>query len=190
MAPRIKITRQSIIDATIEIIRRYGEEQVNARDIARELGCSTQPIFSNFKNTDELRSVVGTEVKKMYYETVFDGIDKEKPYESLISGYIHFAKAEKNLFRLLFMSEMYEFKSFKDLLEPEDERILNLIIEDKRLTREQAEKLYISMRFFLHGMASYLARNICDADQDEMFQLLDTGLNGMLQRYQYGKLQS
>ena len=50
MPPKVKITKEDIIKTSLELIKKYGVESVNARAIAKELNCSTQPIFSNFSS--------------------------------------------------------------------------------------------------------------------------------------------
>ena len=47
MPPKVKVSREEIINATVEIVRRSGAQAVNARTVAAALGCSTQPILSN-----------------------------------------------------------------------------------------------------------------------------------------------
>ena len=54
MAPKVKITKQDIIDKALEIVRESGDSGINARSIAAALGCSTQPIFSNFNSMEEM----------------------------------------------------------------------------------------------------------------------------------------
>ena len=56
MTPKIRITREEIIAAAVEIVRRDGDAALNARSVAAELHCSTQPVFSNFASMEELRS--------------------------------------------------------------------------------------------------------------------------------------
>ena len=48
MPPKVKVSKEEIINTAISLIRKSGASAVNARSIAAELGCSTQPIFSNF----------------------------------------------------------------------------------------------------------------------------------------------
>ena len=48
MAPRVKITREEIVEAAIGLVRQRGEAALNARNIAASLNCSTQPVFSQF----------------------------------------------------------------------------------------------------------------------------------------------
>jgi AcrR family transcriptional regulator len=49
MPPKVRITKEDIINAAIEIVRKDGAQAINARNLAAYLNCSTQPVFSNFK---------------------------------------------------------------------------------------------------------------------------------------------
>ena len=53
--PKIRYDREAVLQAAYRIARSQGAEAVNARAIARELGCSTQPIFRAFSGMEELR---------------------------------------------------------------------------------------------------------------------------------------
>ena len=55
MPPKVKITKKMVEDASIEVIRKHGHENLNARTIAEYLGCSTQPVLYSFKTVDEIR---------------------------------------------------------------------------------------------------------------------------------------
>ena len=46
MPPKIKVTKEDIIRTSVELVRRSGEQAINARTLAALLNCSTQPIFS------------------------------------------------------------------------------------------------------------------------------------------------
>ena len=55
MPPRVKVTKEMVADASFEVIRAKGHENLNARTIAEYLGCSTQPVLYSFKTVDEIR---------------------------------------------------------------------------------------------------------------------------------------
>jgi Transcriptional regulator len=58
MPPKIKTTQEDIILAAIHLTRNGGWDSVNARSLAKELGCSTQPIFRAFGSMEELKEMV------------------------------------------------------------------------------------------------------------------------------------
>ena len=50
-----KTTKEDIIKASFGILKEQGIEKVTARDIAKKLNSSVQPIFYQFKNMDDLK---------------------------------------------------------------------------------------------------------------------------------------
>lgn len=55
MPPKVKITREMILNAALALTREQGFEAVNARNIAAELECSTRPIFTAYQNMEEMK---------------------------------------------------------------------------------------------------------------------------------------
>ena len=53
-----KVSKAQIIDAAVEVLRDDGFAAINARSVAKKLGCSTQPIYFSFKNMDELKAAL------------------------------------------------------------------------------------------------------------------------------------
>ena len=53
-----KVSKEQIIDAAVEVLRDDGFSAINARSVAKKLGCSTQPIYFSFKNMDELKAAL------------------------------------------------------------------------------------------------------------------------------------
>ena len=107
MPPKVKTTKDAIVSTAVEIVRQQGAEALNARAIAAELGCSTQPIFSNFATMDELRLAVAQQADALYQEYVRRETDSGEypPYKAGGMAYIRFAKEEKELFKLLYMCD-------------------------------------------------------------------------------------
>ena len=58
MAPKVKVTKGQILTAAVNIVRRDGIGALNARDLAKRLNCSTQPIFSCYSTMEKLKTDV------------------------------------------------------------------------------------------------------------------------------------
>ena len=52
------ITKEIIIKTAFEIARKEGFAVLSARNIAKQIGCSTQPIYWSYKNMDDLKAEV------------------------------------------------------------------------------------------------------------------------------------
>ena len=105
MPSKKRITRAAIIKTAVEILRKDGFDGVNARKIAKKLQCSTQPIYSEFGNMNELKAELNREAENRYVEKVRQYMAKScyNSYMAYGLGFLGFAKEEKQLFRYLYM---------------------------------------------------------------------------------------
>ena len=55
MPPKAKITKDMVIDAAFEVVRKTGAENINARTVSEKLNCSTQPVMYHFATIEELK---------------------------------------------------------------------------------------------------------------------------------------
>ena len=58
MARKKTITRDQILKAAYEVVATEGFTRFTARNIAAKMKCSTQPIYLEFKNMDDLKSAL------------------------------------------------------------------------------------------------------------------------------------
>ncbi len=107
--PKQKIKREDILKAAVEIVRKEGLCGLNARRIARELNCSTQPVYSQFRNMEELMSVLRKEAEIEYRQRIdrYLAESGRSRYEAYGMGYVRFAREEKGLFRFLNTGERH-----------------------------------------------------------------------------------
>ena len=52
------ITQEVIIETAFEMVRKEGFAVLSARNIAKQIGCSTQPIYWSYKNMDDLKAEI------------------------------------------------------------------------------------------------------------------------------------
>ena len=58
MPPKPKFIREEIVEKALELVAQGGEEALTARDLGQRLGSSARPIFTVFKNMEELQGEV------------------------------------------------------------------------------------------------------------------------------------
>lgn len=107
MPPKVKVTRQDVLSAGLELVRKEGEGALNARNVAAAIGCSTQPVFTHFASMEQLRLALVTEAEALCKQFMDREIATKKypPYKASGMAYIRFAQQERNLFRLLYMRD-------------------------------------------------------------------------------------
>ena len=178
MAPKVKITKEDIIKTTVELVRKYGTDSINARAIASALNCSTQPIFSNFSSMEELQEETILCAYGLYLDFIKTEIESgEYPqYKAFGMAYIRFAKEEKELFKLLFMRD----RTNEDISpSPDFEESVNLIMELNNVSREKAMMIHLEMWTCVHGIATMMATSFMPLEWDLISQILSDIYHGV-----------
>lgn len=183
MPPKVMVTKERIIQGAMNIVRKNGINSLNARAIAKELNCSTQPIFSNYSSMDELKKDVIASAKSLYDKYIEEGFnDPNYPkYKSSGISYIKFAKEEKELFKLLFMRDRSNEKIEDDKSSLND--IINIISYNLGISYDDAYNFHISMWIYTHGIATMIATSYLDWDWDTIDKMLTDAYVGVKNTY-------
>ena len=191
MPRKTVIYKEDIINAAFELVREKGHEALNARALAERLGCSTQPIFSNFSSMDELSGQVLIKCLESYNSYVAVEFDKQQgfpPYKTYGMAYIRFAKEQKNLFKLLFMRDKTgEQTGVEDSTFLE---VLPLIMKSMGLSKELAALFHLEMWTFVHGIGSMIASSSYDWDMDLASRTLTDAYQGLKHRFEQLKTEA
>lgn len=174
MPPKTKIKKDDIVQKALEITEKYGFESVNARTIAKELNCSVQPIFSNFKSMDELKGTITMKTLDIYmkYLSYNTSLDREDSYKQLGINYIRFAKEQPNLFKLMFMNKTDLSAENFMIDNPAYDNIKLFVSRSTKLDDDKIKSFHVKMWFFTHGIASLIANNTCSFTDSQINQLL------------------
>ena len=171
MPPKIKVSREDIINTCLEIVRISGIEGINARNIASVLGCSTQPIFSNFKSMEELEEEAVLAAYQIYLDFIKREVESEiyPKYKAFGMAYIRFAREEKELFKLLFMRD----RRGEDLSpSPDFDESVEWIMLTNGITREKAMLMHLEMWSCVHGIGVMLATSFLPLDEEIISRMI------------------
>lgn len=184
MPRKTVIFKKDIIKAAVELVRSDGYESLNARALAKALGCSTQPIFSNFSSMDDLMKSVLEATLDVYNDFIRREFERESgypPYKTNGMAYIRFAIEEKNLFRLLFMRDRtnepdpVEKSTFTD--------VLPLIMKATGLSEDQAAMFHLEMWTCVHGIAVMAATSYYKWDEELASRAMTDIYQGLIRRF-------
>lgn len=168
MPPKTKITKEMIIDATFEVARSVGAENINARTVSRKLNCSTQPVMYHFATIEELKKAAYEKTGEFHTEYLLN-ISKTRKNVMLEIGlnYIRFAVEEPNLFRFLFQSGFAKENSILEMINSAElTPVLSVMQEAMKLNAEQTKNVFITLAMFVHGYASLIANNSFKYDEE------------------------
>lgn len=182
MPPKVKITKEEIINTALSLVREQGEKAVNARAVASALNCSTQPIFSNFPTMEELSESVRSAAYALYLDFLKKESESKKypQYKSFGMAYVRFAKEERELFKLLFMRDRSgEVMSPS----PDFERSVQMIMEANQVSYQKATLMHLESWTCVHGIATMLATSFLPLEWELVSDMLSDVYQGLRARH-------
>ena len=186
MPPKIKTTKEDIINAAVNIVRNSGAQAINARTVASALHCSTQPVFSNFATMEELRFAVVEKAYALCGDYIRREIESEEypVYKASGMAYIRFAKEEKELFKLLYMRDRTN-----EIIPESDElsiQMESVVHRSTGLDKDEAKLFHLEMWAYVHGIATMMATNFIDLEWDLVSRMLSDAYQGLRKQYGVG----
>lgn len=181
MPPSRRIMKEDIVRAGYEIARRDGPDGINARAIAKALGCSVQPIFSNFGDMQALKEAVMEKARSTYHAYMEQGTRDQKPYKGLGMAYIRFAREEPELFRMMFMgTSNVAFEKYMELDQKSSLFSVEYGMRATGLNEEQMKRFHRNVYVFTHGLAVLASRNTCIFDDRQISDMLTDMFQGQM----------
>ena len=184
MPPKVRITKEDIINTAVDIVRKNGEQALNARTVAAVLNCSTQPVFSNFATMQELRLAVVGAADALCQEYMKREVESGKypPYKANGMAYIRFAKEEKELFKLLYMRD----RTAEVVPEETDvgKQMENIVQNNTGLEGSDIKLFHLEMWAYVHGIATMLATGYFNLDWDLISKMLTDSFQGLKKQFE------
>ncbi len=111
--PKIKFTKNDILNAAYDVMKQNGIKHISARRIAEKFKGSTAPIYANFSTIDELKKEVIRMAEEKLNEYLYHDYTGRELFDAAM-GFIKFARDEKELFRAIFLDAAEGFSDLFD----------------------------------------------------------------------------
>ena len=168
-----KITKDIILTACKEIVGKEGEDKLNARYIAHYLKCTTQPIYDEFKNMEELKIELSNFIRNFYYSFINENIKTLKEnnmYLKYVKSYLKFSLLYPNLYKFIFLNSKYQDsendKKFND-------NIIKMIQEKGNYSYKSATDFFLLTWFISMGISLIITNKNYNYKIDELNLLLE-----------------
>ena len=173
MPKKAAVSREDILQAGLALVRQGGLESVNARSLAGALGCSTQPVFRVYKNMGELFSDLREAMDRVYDQFMEARMREENRLLTQSIAYVAFARQERHIFNALFMHLTMAGASLEDILAaPWNQASIENAARVTGLGTEGAQRLFINVWLYSHGIATQIVSNQIDLPQERVEALL------------------
>lgn len=185
MPRKVQFTREMIIGAAINMVREQGPDCINARDLGAYLGCSSRPLFTAFRNMEELTDAVREEVSRQFAERVRiarDATDGGPAAKRMGMCIVGFAQNEPNLYKFIHWrgSKLVPFQELSKIMTKQYQT-------DYHLSDEDAVAFFDHMMIFNMGLCSLITNGVRHFSREEVERILLDQFSATLAYYKSGK---
>ena len=184
MARKVKISKEIILEAALNMLIRDGYSSINIKTLAKEIGCSTQPIVWHFDNMEGLRTALA-EYAIAYARNKMqsDAMNAVEAFEHTGRGYVDMAVNEPNLFRFLYLGENNGEKTnnFEAITTSKtNAEQIRRIADYLEISEENVARYLQNTIIYAHGVATLVATKVITASEEEMMAMINRAADGFL----------
>lgn len=183
MPPKPKYTREEIVTAALSVVSKSGMQGLTAKSLGNALNTSATPIFTVFNSMQEVADAVKAAAMERF-ESYAHKTGTDMPiFKQVGMQMILFAEEEPQLYRLVFMSQNRDVKSFADIyahLGDVADECLHTIQQDYGLSASDAKALFEHSWIHTYGIATLCATGMCRFTQKEISQMLTLDFTAMI----------
>lgn len=189
MPPKPRCTKDEIAVVALDIVKEQGISALTAREVAKRLGTTVSPIFTTFKNMDEVKWAARELAMKEYEEYIGDYRSYTPAFKRIGMMMVSYAIHQPEIFKLLFMQENKKGLSFEDAMNINGhlgKMCMDIVQEENDVSKEDAKLLFEQMWIYTFGIASLCAMKVCDFTEEEIANRLGIVFISLLTRIKSG----
>lgn len=183
MPRQARFSKEDIVAAGLRIVRTSGFDAVSARSLGRELGTSSSPMFTMFRDMNEVLGAICSAAEKTFISRM-DGVTDYFPaFKEFGLRLVNFAREEPNLFQLLFLGK----QSRPEIAESIAKECLQTSRQGYDLSAEQADMLFKQMWPLACGIAALCIKHPEDFPDETVSKTLTCHFSGIISLIKSGK---
>lgn len=180
MARRKEISKQRIFNAAYRLALKNGIDSLTARNIAKAVNCSTQPIYLEFENMDDLRMQVLKQMVHKLETTTLQQIYVDRPLIDFDLSYIDFATDAPALFKSIFIDGKFGNDFVSHIMVSLGTEKLSKEINLDQFSEEHVKDMVISNWISVNGLATMAINGMLNLEQDQIVNLLESQLHSAM----------
>lgn len=167
------------------MVREKGPECINARDLGDYMGCSSRPLFTAFRNMDELIDAVRMEASARFLDSVRAARDAKSAgpaAKRMGMCIVRYAQTEPNLYKFIHWTgrKMFDVEELSRIMATQYQT-------DYQLSDEDAKSFFDHMMIFNMGLCSLITNGMRQFAQGEVERILLEQFSATLAYYKSGK---
>lgn len=194
MPPKPKFTWEEIVNAALSIVSERGVDALTARELGERLGSSARPIFTVFKNMEEVQAEVRAAAMRRFEAFAPADAGGDMPlFKQVGMRMVRFGLQEPKLYQLLFMQENRRAESFDDVfgaLGTTADLCIDVLCRDYALNRAEARALFEAVWIYTFGVGALCATGVCRFSEERLSRMLTTEFQAMMMLVKSGALKA
>ena len=178
-----RFSKEDIVAAGLRIVRSSGFEAISARALGKELGTSSSPMFTMFKDMNDVIEAIRIAAEKAFITRMKGVTDYFPAFKEFGLRLVAFAKEDPNVFQMLFLGK----DARPEIAESIARECLGAVEQGYGLTSEQAEMLLRQMWPVACGIAALCVKHPEDFTQDEVSKTLSYHFSGIISIIKSGR---
>jgi hypothetical protein len=174
--------RESIEHAAFQLVRTKGMSELNARSLAFALRCSTQPLFTYFKNMGEIKDRVIQMSYDFFVEKVSKSYKDPNPVLSYCQYYLAFCQDEPYLYELLFMTKANN-DLVKRAINEQGKHLVDLLCKKTSLGLSEANVVYLQTWIYAQGLSTLFSTGLLSVNKDSASRMLEAQYRSALMMF-------
>ena len=172
MPPKVKFTKEEIVEAAVSITREKGISAVTAREVGAVLGVSSRPLFTYFNSVDELKKEVFIYSENLYRDYVKQGLEMPIPALGVGLQFVRFAKNEPELYRYVFLTPPdLNRGSAMECLRLSQDLVRESIMKIYNMSADTADKYFRDLWLVAYSITTLIVMGDCPYSDEEISAL-------------------
>ena len=173
MAPKNKFTREEMVAAAVQVVRKNGAASLTAKSLAEELGTSTQPVFTCFGTMDMAKAEVYAAAERLFDDYLAEGLKEKISFLGFGMQYIRFVRKEPELYRLLFLMRPDDmgvgaFATMRHM----QEFVRPSLAEIYHISEQEADRYFRDLWLVVYSLSTLIVTGECPYSDREIGQIL------------------
>ena len=178
-----RFSKDDIVAAGLRIVSTSGFDAVSARALGKELGTSSSPMFTMFRDMNEVMDAIRKAAEKSFTARMNDVTGYFPAFKEFGLRLVAFAKEDPNVFQMLFLGK----DARPEIAESIARECLGAVEQGYGLTPEQAEMLFRQMWPLACGIAALCVSHPEDFSEEEVSKTLSCHFSGIISIIKSGK---
>lgn len=178
-----RFSKEDIVSAGLRIVRTSGFEAVSARALGKELGTSSSPMFTMFKDMSEVMEAIHAAAEKAFMARMKGVTDYFPAFKEFGLRLVAFAKEDSNVFQMLFLGN----DSSSRIVEGIARKCLDPAEQGYGLSAEQADLLFRQMWPVACGIAALCVKHPEDYPEEAVGKTLSYHFAGIMSIIKSGR---